>query len=529
MIRQIKYLSELQLKNLYGLNVFKHTKDKKVKQRTIGLGFAMLLVVLMMVAYIGMAAYGYIMIGMAEVLPAYLIMLSSLVILFFTVFKAGSVIFQRNAYDILCSLPVSQTAIVVSRFIRMYVENLLLTVIVMLPGIVVYGGMVKPRISFYLIGCVVTIFIPLIPITIATFLGALVTAIASRMKHKSLVSATLMILLVVGIMLGTSSLSTMEDQFNIDMLQNLSKVLLAVIAKIYPPAIWFGTAMVSGDFFMCLAAVAGGIAVFIVTIALVSAKFHAICRSLYSTTAKHNYRMEHLKKTSVLGALYQRELKRYFASSVYVTNTIVGPISSVIFSGVVFGMGLDTLQTKMELPIDIEGAVPFLLSVIFCVMTTTCTSVSMEGKEWWIVKSLPVRTKELLDSKLLLGLSLAAPFYVVSEILLIFALKPNFIELMWFILVPAICILFSNVFGITINLKIPVFNWENETTVVKQSAAAMVGGLGGCLIVLICMFLVMFVPAIDTNAMKLVICLILAVVTACLYRKNNTVNLQELG
>ena len=127
MIRQIKYLSELQLKNLYGLNVFKHTKDKKVKQRTIGLGFAMLLVVLMMVAYIGMAAYGYIMIGMAEVLPAYLIMLSSLVILFFTVFKAGSVIFQRNAYDILCSLPVSQTAIVVSRFIRMYVENLLLT------------------------------------------------------------------------------------------------------------------------------------------------------------------------------------------------------------------------------------------------------------------------------------------------------------------------------------------------------------------------------------------------------------------
>ena len=39
----------------------------------------------------------------------------------------------------------------------------------------------------------------------------------------------------------------------------------------------------------------------------------------------------------------------------------------------------------------------------------------------------------------------------------------------------------------------------------------------------------MFVPATYTNAMKLVICLILAVVTACLYRKNNTVNLQELG
>lgn len=529
MIRQIKCLTKLQLKNLYGLNVFQHTKDKKEKQKMIGLGAAMLFVVLMMAAYIGMAAFGYVIIGMAEVLPAYLIMLSSFVILFFTVFKAGSVIFQQNGYDILCSLPVSQVAIVVSRFARMYVENLLLTVIVMLPGIVVYGVMVKPVLSFYLIGCVVTIFIPLIPITIATFLGALVTAIASRMKHRSLVSAALMILLVVGIMLGTSSLSTMEEQFSVDMLQNLSKVVLAVIEKIYPPAIWFGTAMVSGDFFQCLAAVAGGVVAFIVTIALVSAKFHAICRSLYSTTAKHNYRMEHLKKTSVLGALYKRELKRYFSSSVYVTNTIIGPVLAVIYSAAVFGIGLNKVQKALGLPIDVKGAVPFLLAVIFSVMTTTCTSVSMEGKEWWIVKSLPVRTKELLDSKLLWGLSLAAPFYVVSEILLILALKPNFIELMWLIIVPAICILFSNVFGITINLKMPVFNWENEVTVVKQSASAMVGGLGGCLIVLICMFLVMFVPAIDTNVIKLVICLILAVVTACLYRKNNTVNLQELG
>lgn len=529
MIRQIKYLTELQLKNLYGLNAFKHTKDKKVKQRTIGLGFAMLLVVLMIAAYIGMAAYGYVMIGMEEVLPAYLIMLSSLVILFFTVFKAGSVIFQQNAYDILCSLPVSQTAIVVSRFIRMYVENLLLTVIVMLPGIVVYGVMVKPGISFYLIGCVVTIFIPLIPITIATFLGALVTAIASRMKHKSLVSAALMILLVVGIMLGTSSLSTMGDQFNIDMLQNLSKVLLAVIAKIYPPAIWFGTAMVSGDFFLCFAAIAGGLVAFMVTIALVSAKFHEICRSLYSTTANHNYRMEHLKKTSVLGALYKRESKRYFSSSIYVTNTIVGPVLAVVYSGAVFGIGLDKVQKALGLPIDVKGAVPFLLAVIFSVMTTTCTSVSMEGKELWIVKSLPVRTKELLDSKLLLGLSLAAPFYIISEILLIWALKPDFMELLWLVFVPLICILFSNVFGITINLKMPVFNWENEVTVVKQSASSMIGGLGGCAIVLVCMLLVLFVPASYTNVFKLIISLILAGVTFYLYRKNNAVNLQELG
>lgn len=531
MIRQIKCLTKLQIKNLYGLNVFRYTKDKKVKQKTMGVGVAVFFVILMMATYIGMAAYGYITIGMADILPAYLIMLSSLVILVFTIFKAGSMIFQQNAYDILCSLPVSQTAIVVSRFIRMYVENLLLSLIVMLPGIAVYGVMVKPVFSFYLIGCVVTLFIPLIPITIATFFGALITAISSRMRHKSLVSAALMILLIVGMMLGTSGFATMEEQFSVDMLQDLSNKMLEIIEKIYPPASWFGAAMITGDFLLCLAGIAGGIVVFAITITLVSMRFHAICRALFSTTAKHNYQMEHLKKTSVLGTLYKKELKRYFASSIYVINTIVGPILALIFSGLIFFAGLDTFLEKMGLPtnMDVEGSVPFLLSVIFCIMTTTCTSISMEGKEWWIVKSLPVKTKALLDSKLLLGLSIVAPFYVLSEILLILALKPDLMELLWLIFVPLVCILFSNVFGITINLKMPVFNWENEVTVVKQSASAMIGGLGGCAIILLCMFVLIFVPALYANMLKLAISLILLGMTILLYWKNNTVNLQELG
>ena len=76
--------------------------------------------------------------------PRFFLQNSCLVILAFAIFKAGSVVFQENAYDILCSLPVSQTAIVVSRFARMYVENLLLTLLIMVPGTAVYGVMVKP-------------------------------------------------------------------------------------------------------------------------------------------------------------------------------------------------------------------------------------------------------------------------------------------------------------------------------------------------------------------------------------------------
>ena len=528
MIKQIKSLTKLQLKNLYGLNVVRFTKDKKEKTRKASLLIIYIFLILMACGYIGIATFGYILLGLAEMIPAYLIMLSSFMILFFAIFKAGSVIFQKNAYDILCSLPLSQTAIVVSRFIRMYVENLLLSFIVMVSGILVYGVMERPEISFYLIGIIVTLFIPLIPITIATFLGAVITAIASRMKHKSMVSAILSILLFLGIMFGTSHLSAMEDEFSVEMLQNLLDRVFSLIESMYPPAIWLGNAMLSGNFLNCVLCVVGALLVFVITMMVVSANFQWICRGLYSIRAKHDYQLEGLKKQSVLRALYGRELRRYFSSSIYVTNTIIGPIMAVLFSASVLVMGVDKMQQVLEIPINIKGAIPFVLAGILSMMPATSTSISMEGKEWWIIKSLPIKTKAVLDGKILLNLSLILPFFVVSEVLLTIALKPDFMELVWMIVIPVVLTLFGLVFGITVNLKMPVFNWENEVTVVKQSASSMLGGLGGIVMALVCVVPVLLIPSEYTSLLEAIVCVVVVCLTAFLYKKNSGVNLQEL-
>ena len=78
------------------------------------------------------------------------------------------------------------------------------------------------------------------------------------------------------------------------------------------------------------------------------------------------------------------------------------------------------------------------------------------------------------DSKILMNVALIAPFYVIAELLLMLALKPNVLDMLWLGILPAIFVLFTCVYGITINLMFLVFNWDNEVTVVKQSAAAMI-------------------------------------------------------
>ena len=533
--KQFEALTKLQLVNLYGMNVYRNLKDPKEKKKKFWLGVAYAFVIIVMMSYVGGLTFGYVHIGLADILPAYLIMIASLVILLFSIFKAGDIIFQKNSYDILSSLPVKTSAIVISRFVRMYVENLLLTLVVMLPAIVVFGVLVKPAWSFYVIGLIAAAFIPLLPITISVFAGALILAVSSRAKHKNLVSILLSVVLIVAIMLGSMQLSTMEETMDIEALQNMLHIVLDLISSIYPPAVWLGQAMLTGNFLMCIVCVGAGVFVFAIVMWLVSANYKWISTGLYSTSAKHDYRMENLEKTHMLGALYKRELKRYFASSVYVTNTIVSPLMGMLFAVAMFFIGPEQLDrvaaefyAESGMMLQIRNMLPMMLAMTFCMMPITAVSISMEGKQWWIVKTLPIRAKDLLDSKLLMNFSVTGPFYLLSVILVSIGQKVNFMEFVWIFFVPLAAMLFSCVFGQTVNLKMAVFDWENEVSIVKQSASAFVGGIVPFLVMIPITFGVMLVPIQYKNLSMLLFCLLVGMVTVILYRKNSKVDLLNI-
>lgn len=529
MIRQIRILTAAQLRNFCNINVARYTKDKRKKAAVIAVMAAWVLVIAMIWFYVGIMSYGYIQLGLGDVLPTLLIAVSSIVILSFSVLKAGGVLFQRDSYEMLCSLPVSQGAIVVSRFFSMYLGNVLLALMIMIPGMAVQGYLLKPGIGFYVLGILGSLFLPLLPMTAAAFLGALVTAIASKMKHKSLVTAALSVLLVLGIMVLSSGAGQMEEELTPAMLLNLSGMVSDMIAKVYPPALWMGEAMVSGKITAALLYIAVSAGCFLVMAAVVSKNFSGICQRLYSTTAAHNYQLKELEQGSVLAALYKKEVKRYFASSIYVTNTIIGPIFMAALGVMVFAMGEEMILTYLPFAGDVTGLIPFLMAVIACLMTTTCTSVSMEGKQWWITKSMPIAAKTVFDSKILLNLTINAPFYVIAELFLILALKPDGMELLWLLLLPVVFLVFASVFGIFVNLLLPNFDWENEVTVVKQSASALVGGLGGDLVIILCALPVIFLKQVPGDLIKAGIAAAVIAVTALLYWKMIRTDLREIG
>ena len=532
MVRQIELLTKAQLLNVWNINAVRYSRDRKKRAGMIAMAALRGLLVLMMAGYVGGAAYAYILLGMEDVLPMYLGMIAGVFIFFFGMFQAGSVIFQKNSYEVLCALPISQTAVVVSRFLVMYLGNLLLATAIMLPGMAVYGVMLRPALSFYVWGAVGTLFLPMLPMTVAVLFGAVITAVSSRMKHKSMVATLLSVLLVFGLMAMGSGLSVLEErgELTADLMRNFSGILSEAIASVYPPAVWLGQMMTDGSPRAAAMYFCRSIALFAAVMALVAVNFRRICRSLYSVTARHDYRMQELKIRSIPCALFVKERKRYVSSSVYTVNTIMGPVLMLLFAVGIFVAGKEKILELVPVPPElILRAVPFLMAAMSCMMTTTATSVSMEGKQWWITKSLPVSAKDVFDAKILLNLAVIAPFYVVSGALVLLVFSPGVMEAVWLLVLPVALMMFACVFGITVNLRLAVFDWENEVTIVKQSASGAVGGFGGCLLILLGAFPVVFVTQVSAHLMRFAVLAAVLAATAFLYRRNARTNLGTVG
>ena len=349
----------------------------------------------------------------------------------------------------------------------------------------------QPAVSFYIYSILGIVILPLLPLTIATGISAGITAVSSRMRHKSVVAASLTILLCL-IIIGVSMLLPENaQQITVEMIKDMAAVMTEQIGKLYPPSVWFGTMAVQGKTGGFLLFAGASILIFVILIAVLQKYFMTVCAALNATSAKNNYKMQSLSASSPIKALWKRELKRYFASSIYVTNTLIGYILMLMMSVGLFIAGPEKIEEVMQMPGVITKALPLVLTLMAVIMPTTACSVSLEGKQWWIAQTLPVKSGDIWKSKILVNLTLALPFYVATVIFGILAVKPTLMEGVWIALIPLAYILFTAVAGITVNLAVPVFNWENEARAVKQSASTMVTmlvGFAGVVPPFVCVF-----------------------------------------
>ena len=119
-MNQMRNMCSIEIKNILGINVFRHTKNPVEKKRMIGLLIPITFVILVLMFYIGAMSYGFVTMGAGGMVPSYFMMLSVVIVFAFNVFKSGGILFRSNGYQVIASLPVPTSSIVIGRFARLY-------------------------------------------------------------------------------------------------------------------------------------------------------------------------------------------------------------------------------------------------------------------------------------------------------------------------------------------------------------------------------------------------------------------------
>lgn len=468
-------LMKTSIINEMGINKLK-TCDKKEKAKII----AMILLIGGSIAILGI--YGFnlcfyladflIKIDQAELLLIIGVIGSAFATLFTCLYKAPSYLFSSKDIEILASLPIKQSTILSSKILTLILNNYLFSSVFILIPAIVYFIKVDTSITYLPYLTILTLSTPLIPITISSILAFFITSISSKMKKNNIVLILLNVLLLVGIMAISFNLQNVV----LEIVQNSSSIIEAT-KKIYPPAYYFVDALKNNNatsliIFLTVSVASIGIFVYIF-----SKNFNKINSQMGEKYKVNNYKFIELKSSRPVTALLKKEAKRYFSSTIYFMNTFIGMILLPIFTIAIVVVGYDKITEILGISSMVEMIkMQIIAVVVFCIIMTNTTSVSisLEGKNLWILKSSPINEIDIFKSKIYLNLLLTIPIAVIS--FLILAIRLSFTIKSTLVVIASIILLavFNASLGIFINLLYPKLDFTNDVLVVKRSASVIV-------------------------------------------------------
>lgn len=464
------------LKNNF-LNTFKINKIlKNSKKKLILYSF----LVFLLIAYIFGVTTFYAVIA-SNFLAKYN-MLNMLLILFFvlatfstfmfTIYHAKSGLFNANDNDMLLSMPIKTSTLIMSRLLNLIISNLLFTLIITLPAIVVYAVKVDVSYTYYIAVFFIFLLLPIIPTVLAALLGYFIAYLTAKSNMKNWFEIIISLIFVFGIMFLTSYGSKL-----LTLMVDNPKVIEDILKYGFYPIYLAGQVFTDYNLLPLVYFILINVWALIMFVLVLNSNYKSIISKLSETKAKTNYKMKELKTESINKALFKKDLKRYFSSPIYVLNTSFGVLMILIVSiGSIFystNKILDLLQLSGDQLTPFMMATLFVTFVVF-MSNIAASSISIEGKNFWILKTLPISYKKILDSKLLLNIFIILPLVFLSIIILKFTFVLSILEMLMLMILASISTIVMAEFGLLVNLKFPKMDAISDTVVVKQSVSSVI-------------------------------------------------------
>jgi len=393
-----------------------------------------------------------------------------------SVFFTKSEVYDSHDNDLLLSMPIPPRMILLSRLLSVTLLSYIYEFLILIPASVVYAFIIgfSPLQLVFLI--IIALIIPLISMTLSLIFGGIIAYLESKMRHKNIFTLVLSMVLLFGYLYVYTSMT----RYSNNLVENGLKWATDIKENMF---ILYcgGNAIAAANpidfiFFFCFAIIP-----FVLVCMVLAVSFIKIITSKRSA-AKIAYNGEIAKKSTVLSAFIRRENSHFWASPMYVMNASIGCVFLLILAVAIPIKADYFISLILEIP-SIKEYVGLIVTAVICFIVImniiSAPSISVEGKSFWILKSLPVNASEILISKVYFHLCITILPTLIASVSACIFLPSSLLDKIMIILLPQALNAFIAFLGVSINLQFPKFDWVNETAAVKQSGSSILTVLAG--------------------------------------------------
>ena len=392
------------------------------------------------------------------------------------IYKSSNLLFNCRDDNLLLSLPIKKSTVVFIRIFKFYVFEVLYNSLFFLPAMVIYAVYVKVSVTYYIVSIVAIFLLPVIPVVFSCLIGGITSAISSIFKFKNIVqiiSTSIVLLLVLAV------------SFNLEkILMEIAKHALdinEIICKIYYPIGVYIKLVTNFNIQDLMIFIILNVLIFSATIFILSKIYFKINSKMKIQITGKKKKIYKINANNQMVSFIKKEINRFINSPVFVINAAFGLVLFIIgcivmclkfdsISELVIGEGfiIELQKIKSYIPVVLFGF------ICFSSLTASITSsmISLEGKTFNILKTLPIKPFKIILSKVITATLIVIPCILIGDIIMFIKFKFDLLEIILIICSSIILPLVSETIGIIINLKFPRMNAENDTEVVKQSMSS---------------------------------------------------------
>lgn len=502
----------LLLKNSY-LNFFNRIfKNSKNKKGTVMMIPILILGVIFSVCFFSIISYTTIhaVKDSNPELAIYSFSTTALMFSFMIIASEGSVGMKSTDEEMLLALPIKKSNIIISKILYYIIFDLAIILILLLPSYIIYGIVIEnTKASLVIRGIVMLIGIAFFSNGCSGMINICFNRLTKKFKYSSVIQSLFSLLLLVIFVFVYVSFSLLSQ----------NPEAMAQIYQFYPIRL-LSEFVLKGKIMNWMILFVVVCIPFLFSLFLKTKLFGKTANTYHS-----NHKQLVYDEGKIENTLFKKEINKYFSIPIYVSNTAFGFLMAIGLATILAIMGRDNFLSMIKVIIAsgyengvipssidtmINGYFSYIVLLLFVLVFTfapiTSCSVSIEGKEIWILKAHPIPIRTIFKSKIKVHLALCIIPILIVTVLLSILLGIKFLPIILLLLLLASVLCAMN--GLYANLLFPKLEWESEIEVVKQGLSVLVTMFINLISVILPCLGYFFIAGVDVLVYLTIVCFI---------------------